>query len=34
MGPLVNRRLTTAATGVIAGLIIVLNTYLLAQTFL
>ena len=34
MGPLVNRRLTTAATGVIAGLIIVLNSYLLAQTFL
>jgi manganese transport protein len=34
MGPLVNRRLTTAATGVIAGLIVVLNTYLLAQTFL
>jgi manganese transport protein len=34
MGPLVNRRLTTATTGVIAGLIIVLNTYLLAQTFL
>jgi manganese transport protein len=34
MGPLVNRRLTTAATGFIAGLIIVLNTYLLAQTFL
>jgi manganese transport protein len=34
MGPLVNRRLTTATTGVIAGLIIVLNSYLLAQTFL
>jgi manganese transport protein len=34
MGPLVNRRLTTATTGVITALIIVLNTYLLAQTFL
>jgi len=34
MGPLVNRRLTTATTGVIAGGIIVLNVYLLALTFL
>jgi manganese transport protein len=34
MGPLVNRRLTTAATGVIAAGIIVLNVYLLTLTFL
>jgi manganese transport protein len=34
MGPLVNRRRTTAATGVIAASIIVLNVYLLTQTFL
>jgi manganese transport protein len=34
MGPLVNRRLTTAATGVIAVVIIVLNVYLLTLTFL
>ena len=33
MGPLVNRRVTTAATTVIAGLIIVLNVYLLKLTF-
>lgn len=34
MGSLVNRRLTTAAACVIAGLIIALNVYLLATTFL
>jgi manganese transport protein len=33
MGPLVNRRLTTAAAGSVAGLIIVLNVYLLWLTF-
>ncbi|MGH3408452.1 MAG: Nramp family divalent metal transporter, partial [Streptosporangiaceae bacterium] len=33
MGPLVNRRLTTAAAGGVAGLIIVLNVYLLWLTF-
>jgi manganese transport protein len=33
MGALVNRRLTTAATGVIAAGIIVLNVYLLTLTF-
>ncbi len=33
MGPLVNRRLTTAAAGCVAGLIIVLNVYLLWLTF-
>jgi manganese transport protein len=33
MGVLVNRRLTTLAATVVAGLIIVLNVYLLAQTF-
>ena len=33
MGALVNRRLTTAAAGVIAALIIVLNVYLLKLTF-
>ena len=34
MGPLVNRRLTTAATSVIAVLIISMNVYLLKLTFL
>jgi manganese transport protein len=34
MGPLVNRPLTTATTGVIAAGIIAMNIYLLAQTFL
>ncbi len=34
MGPLVNRRLTTVATGAITALIIVLNVYLLKLTFL
>jgi manganese transport protein len=34
MGPLVNWRLTTAVTGVIAACIIALNVYLLALTFL
>jgi len=34
MGPLVNRRLTTATTGVIAAGIIALNIYLLAMTVL
>jgi manganese transport protein len=33
MGPLVNRRATTAAAAAVAGLIIVLNVFLLAQTF-
>ena len=33
MGALVNRRLTTAAAGCVAGLIIVLNVYLLWLTF-
>jgi manganese transport protein len=33
MGPLVNRRVTTAAAAVVAGLIIALNVFLLAQTF-
>ena len=33
MGPLVNRRITTAAAAVVAGLIIALNVFLLAQTF-
>jgi manganese transport protein len=33
MGVLANRRLTTVAATVVAGLIIVLNVYLLAQTF-
>ena len=33
MGPLVNRRLTTAMAAVIASVIIVLNVYLLLQTF-
>ena len=34
MGPLVNRRLTTVTTGVIAVLIISMNVYLLKLTFL
>ena len=33
MGPLVNRRLTTAAAVVVAGLISALNVFLLGQTF-
>jgi manganese transport protein len=33
MGALVNRRITTAAAAVVAGLIIALNIFLLAQTF-
>jgi len=33
MGVLVNRRLTTAVVGIIAGLIVALNVYLLVQTF-
>jgi manganese transport protein len=33
MGPLVNRRLTTAAAGAIASMIIILNVYLLWSTF-
>jgi manganese transport protein len=33
MGPLVNRRATTAAASVVAGLIIALNAFLLVQTF-
>jgi manganese transport protein len=33
MGPLVNRRRTTAAAACIAGMIIVLNVYLLCATF-
>jgi manganese transport protein len=33
MGGLVNRRITTAAATVVAGLIIALNVFLLAQTF-
>jgi manganese transport protein len=33
MGPLVNRRATTGAAAVVAGLIIALNVFLLAQTF-
>jgi manganese transport protein len=33
MGPLVNRRLTTAAAGGIAAMIIALNVYLLWATF-
>ncbi|HLM35011.1 MAG TPA: Nramp family divalent metal transporter [Gaiellaceae bacterium] len=33
MGPLVNRRVTTGAAAVVAGLIIALNVFLLAQTF-
>src|SRR3954451_593666 len=33
MGPLVNRRVTTFAACVVAGLIIALNVFLLAQTF-
>jgi manganese transport protein len=33
MGPLVNRRITTVAAGVVAGLIIALNVFLLVQTF-
>jgi manganese transport protein len=33
MGPLVNRRITTIAAAVVAGLIIGLNVFLLAQTF-
>jgi manganese transport protein len=33
MGPLVNRRLTTAAAGCIAAVIIVLNVFLLVSTF-
>jgi manganese transport protein len=33
MGPLVNRRLTTAAAAGIAAMIIALNTYLLYTTF-
>ncbi len=32
MGPLVNRRVTTVAASVVAGVIIVLNMFLLAQT--
>jgi len=34
MGPLVNRRLTTAAAVTVAGLIIALNVFLLIRTFL
>jgi manganese transport protein len=34
MGSLVNTRRTTAAAGVVAGLIIALNLFLLAKTFL
>ena len=34
MGSFVNRPLTTAATGCIASMIIVLNVYLLYATFL
>jgi manganese transport protein len=34
MGPLVNRRVTTVAAGCVAALIVVLNVYLLALTFL
>jgi len=33
MGALVNRRVTTAAAAVVAGLIVALNVFLLAQTF-
>ena len=33
MGPLVNRKATTAAAGVVASLIISLNVFLLYQTF-
>jgi manganese transport protein len=34
MGKLVNSRLTTAAAGIVAGLIITLNVFLLFRTFL
>jgi len=34
MGKLVNRRLTTLVTAVVAGLIIALNVFLLLDTFL
>jgi manganese transport protein len=33
MGPLANRRVTTVAASVVAGIIIVLNLFLLGQTF-
>jgi manganese transport protein len=33
MGPLANRRMTTVAASVVAGVIIVLNLFLLGQTF-
>jgi Mn2+/Fe2+ NRAMP family transporter len=33
MGPLVNRRLTTVAASAIAAVIVVLNAFLLLQTF-
>jgi len=32
MGPLVNRRITTIAASIVAGVIIVLNVFLLLQT--
>ena len=32
MGPLANRRITTVAASVVAGVIIVLNVFLLLQT--
>ena len=33
MGPLVNRRVTTVVASLVAGLIVALNVYLLAQVF-
>jgi Mn2+/Fe2+ NRAMP family transporter len=33
MGALVNRRLTTAVATVVVGLIVLLNVFLLVQTF-
>jgi manganese transport protein len=33
MGPMVNRRVTTAAASVVAAFIIALNAFLLVQTF-
>jgi manganese transport protein len=33
MGALVNRRLTTVVAGIVAGMIICLNVFLLEQTF-
>jgi manganese transport protein len=33
MGPLANRRITTAAVGLVAGLVVAMDLYLIYRTF-